>query len=245
MQIALGGGAGDGPATPPQAARRLGGVIRLFDRRTRRRSLRRQCQEGARLGERGAERRRVRAVADDVEQVAVLAGGHVGELAGRAGSAQADEERTPAGAVEVAADPVAALAAAVGQILAANLLGARGERRGDGGGGRRIVLHAKPPSCGTPDTGRPSASGRRDGPGSGSAAREWGPTPRGREERLQNGIWSSVSEGAVSPAVSGRAPFAFSRNCTRPPGTSRISVEKRSESSPGFFQRRVWSLPAT
>ena len=34
-------------------------------------------------------------------------------------------------------------------------------------------------------------------------------------------------------------------NCTREPGTSRISVEKRSESSPSFFQRRVCSLPET
>ena len=40
-------------------------------------------------------------------------------------------------------------------------------------------------------------------------------------------------------------PFGLSRNWIRPPGTSRISVENRSESSPGFDQRRVWSLPAT
>ena len=82
--------------------------------------------------------------------------GRVGPLPRRTGSAQANEERAPAGAIEVAADPVAALPAAMGQIASADILRARGERRRDGGGGRRLVLHAGLPSSssGTPDTGR-------------------------------------------------------------------------------------------
>ena len=40
------------------------------------------------------------------------------------------------------------------------------------------------------------------------------------------------------------APFGLSRNCTLWPGTTRISVENRSPSSPGFDQRRVWSFPS-
>ena len=55
--------------------------------------------------------------------------------AGLAGPGEADEERAAASAVEVAADPVAAEPAAVRQIAPADLLGARGERRGDDGGG--------------------------------------------------------------------------------------------------------------
>ena len=74
-------------------------------------------------------------MADDVEQVAVrlrsAASVHLPECAG---AGEADVERAPAGAVEVARDPVAALAAAVRQVLAAHRLGAAPERGGDGGG---------------------------------------------------------------------------------------------------------------
>ena len=67
-------------------------------------------------------------------------------------------------------------------------------------------------------------------------------------------VQSSISPPAgiapVSPAMAGSAcagaplPFGLSRNWTRPPGTSRISVENRSPSSSGFDQRRVCSLPS-
>ncbi len=40
-------------------------------------------------------------------------------------------------------------------------------------------------------------------------------------------------------------PVRLVQNWMRLPGTSRISVENRSLSSPSRFQRRVWSLPAT
>ena len=62
----------------------------------------------------------------------MLAGGRVGPLPRRAGAGEPDIERAPAGAVEVARDPVAALAAAVRQVLPADGLGALAERGGDG-----------------------------------------------------------------------------------------------------------------
>ena len=76
----------------------------------------------------------------------MLTGRGVGPLARLAGPGEADEERAAASAVEVAADPVAALSAAVGQIPPAHLLGARGKRIGDDGCGRRVVLHMGHPS---------------------------------------------------------------------------------------------------
>ena len=63
----------------------------------------------------------------------------------------------------------------------------------------------------------------------------------------QNGRSSAA---ASADAISGSdtaapLPLGLSRNCTRPPGASRISVENRSASSSSFFHRRVCSLPAT
>ncbi len=71
-------------------------------------------------------------MADDVEQVAVLAGGGVGPLARHAGRVKADVKGAAAGAVEVSRDPVAALAAAVRQVPPAHSLGAKPKRGGDG-----------------------------------------------------------------------------------------------------------------
>ena len=62
-------------------------------------------------------------------------------LPGDAGRRQADEERAPAGAANVAGGPVAAVLAAVGEIAPADLLGARAEGGGDGGG-----VHGAPPA---------------------------------------------------------------------------------------------------
>ena len=132
-------GAVDRAALPPQAARRFGGVVVAAAARGRRS---RQGEEGARLVERRAQRRRAGAVADEVEQVAVLPGRGVGPLAGHAGAAEADEERAPAGAVEIARDPVAAVLAAVREVAPADGFGVGAERGGDAGGGRRFVLHA-------------------------------------------------------------------------------------------------------
>ena len=60
--------------------------------------------------------------------------GRVGPLAGNARRREPDEERAPPGAENVAGGPVPALLAAVGQVATADLLGARAERGGDGGG---------------------------------------------------------------------------------------------------------------
>ena len=57
----------------------------------------------------------------------------VGVLPGRARPGEADVERAAAGAVEVARDPVAALAPAMGEIAPAHGLGPGAERGGDGG----------------------------------------------------------------------------------------------------------------
>ena len=53
-------------------------------------------------------------------------------------------------------------------------------------------------------------------------------------------------EGTVSPFIAGAPfPFGLSKNWTLPPGTSRISVENRSLSSPSLRHLRVCSLPET
>ena len=62
-----------------------------------------QGEERARLGERRAQRRCNRAVADEVEQVAVRPGRCIRPLARYAGTVETDEQRPPAGAVEIAA----------------------------------------------------------------------------------------------------------------------------------------------
>ena len=132
-------GAADRPALPPQAARRFGGVIRAAESSRRRRPRigvrgRLQGEEGARLVERRAQRRRAGAVTDEIEQVAVFGGRGVGPAARDAGTVETDEQRPPAGAVEIARDPVAALSSAMGKIAPADGLGLQAERRGDGGG---------------------------------------------------------------------------------------------------------------
>ena len=84
MEIALGVRAVDGAATRPETARRFGGVVGIARALARGRRSR-QGEEGAGLVERRAKRRRARAVAHEVEEVAVLAGGRVGPLPRRAG----------------------------------------------------------------------------------------------------------------------------------------------------------------
>ena len=136
-EVRLGVGAVDGAAAPPQAACRLAGVVGPI-RGRRRRS--RQGEESAGLGHGVAERHAAHAVTDEVEEVAVGALGGIGPLAGDAWGREADEERAPAGAVKVAGRPVPPLPAAVGQVGAADLLGALAEGLRDPGG-----VHAAPP----------------------------------------------------------------------------------------------------
>ena len=65
------------------------------------------------------------ALADDVEQVAVLAGGGVGPFAGRplGRLLEPDEHRAARRVAHVADQPIAALTAAVGEIVAAYRFG--------------------------------------------------------------------------------------------------------------------------
>ena len=102
---------------------------------------------------------------DEIDQVAVLSGGRVGPLARDPGTVQADEERAPASALEIAGDPVPALLAALGQVAPADGLGALSERGGDVGGGRWGMRHDGPPldGRGTPDIGRPLLSPAPEG----------------------------------------------------------------------------------
>jgi len=64
---------------------------------------------------------------DEVEEIAMLARGGIGPMAGRAGSGlrpgEPNIEAAAGRVVDVADDPVAALAAAVGEIIAAHGLG--------------------------------------------------------------------------------------------------------------------------
>ena len=71
--------------------------------------------------------------------------GRIGPLPGSAGTVEADEEGAAAGAVKVARDPVAALAAAMGEVAAADVFGARAKRGGDGGCWRGMVVHGGTP----------------------------------------------------------------------------------------------------
>ena len=121
----------DGATAPPEAACRVGAVV-VFGGAVG--GHRRRCEEGARLGEGDAERACAGGDADEVEEVAVLAGRGVGPLAGNARRREPDEERAPPRAASVTGGPVPALPAAVGQVAPADVLGACGERGGDGGG---------------------------------------------------------------------------------------------------------------
>ena len=85
------------------------------------------------------------AEADEVEQIAMLAGGGIGPFAGgalRCRTAQADEQAAARRVGDIADQPVAALAMAVGEIVAAHRLGIARETVGQFGGVRRHGLPA-------------------------------------------------------------------------------------------------------
>ena len=88
-------------------------------------------EKGAGVLDRVVEGGVAEAPADQVEEVAALSGVGVGPAAGTAGRVEAHPQRASLGAVEVADEPVAALAVAVGQVAAAQRRGAFGERGGD------------------------------------------------------------------------------------------------------------------
>ena len=92
LEIVLGVGAVDGAARAPEAACGLdavvcGGLAAGGDRR--------HGEEGAGFVEGGLERRRADAETDEVEQVAVLAGGGVGHLPGAPGGARRTNRDRP------------------------------------------------------------------------------------------------------------------------------------------------------
>ena len=88
VEIGLGVGTADGAATPPQAAGRFRGVVSVRLARARRS---RQSEEGAGLMERRAQCRRIGAVADKIEQIAMLPGRRVGPFSWNARAGKADE----------------------------------------------------------------------------------------------------------------------------------------------------------
>ena len=98
-----------------------------------------QAEERPRFIERVAQAIKPAVEGDEVEQIAMLAGGGVGPFAGGAlaavGTAQTHEE-TAAGRVgDIADQPVAALAMAVGEVVAAHRLGIARETMGQICGG--------------------------------------------------------------------------------------------------------------
>ena len=97
----------------------------------------RQAQEGACLVERVAQVQ-TPVERDQVEQIAMFAGGGVGPFAGRAlagvGTVQTHEQAAARRVPHVADEPVAAFAPAVREIVAAHRLGIARETAGQFGG---------------------------------------------------------------------------------------------------------------
>ena len=151
-------------------------------------------------------------------------------LPGKPGGFRRTKRSRPGRAVQIARDPSSG-PASCRQIAAADFLGARGERRGDFGRGRGCSGHGGPPLDGEQKK-RPAPKRRP------LSSLKWNIIPhyacgRGHVRRL--GV------RAVSVAV----PVHLVEELYAPAGGEEISVENRSESSSSFFQRLVWSLPAT
>ena len=123
VQVGFRMGAIDGPATPPEAARRFltviaAGVIAAIGG-----GGRRQGKEGAGLLHGVPQRCSAGVQTDEIEQIAMLVGRGVGPFSGYAWGRQAHEERAPLGTVCVAGCPVSALFAAAGKVAAADVFG--------------------------------------------------------------------------------------------------------------------------
>ena len=139
LEVCLRVGAADRPAGFPEALDGGGGVL-VGGFRSGSAAGSGRGEERARLGQGLPERLGPGAVLDEVEEVAVIARGPVGPFAGP-GAAEADEQRLAAGAVDVAGDPVAALALAGGKVMPADGLGLGGEGGGDLGCGGGLGVH--------------------------------------------------------------------------------------------------------
>ena len=87
----------------------------------------RLVEKAARFGERVAERGQPQLRGDKIEKIAMVARGGIGPFAGRAGTVgwtgQAHEQAASGRVLDIADDPVAALFAALGQIVSADRFG--------------------------------------------------------------------------------------------------------------------------
>ena len=105
------------------------------------------------------------ALADDVEEIAMFAGGGVGPFAGRAlagfRSFQPDEHRAAGRVADVADQPVAAFAAAVGEIVAAHRLGIARETVRQFGGVTDMVMPPPARRCARADSAPAPSPGWR------------------------------------------------------------------------------------
>ena len=139
----------DRPGHGIETARRLGRTTRRGKAILPWDWVRRQGKERARLLEGIAQPVETAAERDEVEKVAMLAGGGVGPLAGGAlamvRSAQADKQAAAAGVGDIADQPVAALPMAVGEIVTAHRLGVAREAAGQVRGVRRHGCLLTPP----------------------------------------------------------------------------------------------------
>jgi hypothetical protein len=152
-QISLGERAPDGLRHGEQTSGRFGqahGRRRQMPERLKPR----QAQEAARLAEHVVQAVEPAHPRDQVEQVAMLAGGGVGPFAGRAlaavGAAQPDIETAAGRVVGVADQPVAAFALAAGEIVAAHRLCLAREAARELGG---ALGHGLPPGKKGPPSG--------------------------------------------------------------------------------------------
>ena len=123
VQVGFRMGAIDGPATPPEAARRFltviaAGVIAAIGG-----GGRRQGKEGAGLLHGVPQRCSAGVQTDEIEQIAMLVGRGVGPFSGYAWRRQTHEERAPLGAACVADSPVSSLPASAGKVAAADIFG--------------------------------------------------------------------------------------------------------------------------
>src|SRR6516164_10193218 len=96
-------------------------------RALRRKLTRRQAEIAMRFGENVTKSNETATVADHVKQIPMLAGCRIGPFAGGAlactGSTQPNKHRPARGVASVSDDPVVANASAVGEIVAADVLG--------------------------------------------------------------------------------------------------------------------------
>ena len=126
-QIGFGRGAGNRAAGMKETARGFrrsagaGGARLLCGGRTR------QGEKGTRLVDGLAEAVQIAVAGDQIEQIAMLAGGGIGPFAGGAGTVigtlQPDIEAAARRVLDIADDPVAARAASFGEVVTAHGLG--------------------------------------------------------------------------------------------------------------------------